>query len=373
MTDCLYIHIPFCIKKCIYCDFLSVSYDSEVAERYVDALCSELTILKVKGPLKSLYIGGGTPTVLSLLCLDRLFGCIHDNFSFNETAEITVEANPGTLTGPKVEIIKSLGVNRMSIGVQSFNDVELRTLGRVHSPSDALGAVRMITEAGITNVSLDLIYGIPGQTAGSWKETLTLATSLSPSHISAYELTPEENTVLYRLLSEEKISMPGEDSILEMYDRAIDFLSSRGFNRYEVSNHARPGFRCIHNINYWDRGEYIGAGAGAHSFSGGIRCQNTCDIGEYIGLLDSGLIPVSEFKVITQEEAAREFIFLGLRKKGGISVEKAFSFGLDILTAAEELIEEEFLKTAGDYLLLTRKGLPISNSVIVTLLENCGL
>jgi len=167
--------------------------------------------------------------------------------------------------------------------------------------------------------------------------------------------------------------MPGEDHVLGMYDFTIDFLSSEGYDHYEISNYARSGFCCIHNLNYWDRGEYLGAGAGAHSFSDGVRRQNTCDIGKYIGSLRSGMIPLIESRAITKEEAVREFIFLGLRKIEGISFEKAVSFGLDILTPAGRLIEEGFLEAAGDHLRLTRKGLPISNAVVVKLLENCGL
>jgi oxygen-independent coproporphyrinogen-3 oxidase len=374
MVNYLYIHIPFCIRKCIYCDFLSVSYDSDLADRYVDALCSELAILKADaGALKSLYIGGGTPTILNEYCLERLFVCIHDNFAFDAAAEISIEANPGTLTRSKVEMIKSLGINRMSIGVQSFNENELRTLGRVHGRDDTFSALEMIKQAGVKNYSLDLMYGIPGQTMRSWKDTLSLATGLSPVHISAYELTPEEKTPLYHLISKERISMPGEDSILGMYDCVVGFLSSNGYDHYEISNYALQGFKCVHNLNYWDRGEYIGAGAGAHSFLEGVRRHNTCDIGEYVRDLGSGLIPVSESREITHEEAAREFIFLGLRKTEGISLEKAISFGLDILSSAGELIDEGFLEAAGDYLRLTRKGLLISNSVVVKLLENCGL
>jgi oxygen-independent coproporphyrinogen-3 oxidase len=374
MVNYLYIHIPFCIRKCIYCDFLSVSYDSDLAERYVEALCSELSILKATaGTLKSLYIGGGTPTVLNEDCLESLFRCIHDNYSFDASPEITIEANPGTLTGQKVKIMKSFGINRVSIGVQSFNENELRTLYRVHGRDEALDAVEMIKQAGMRNFSLDLMYGIPGQTAASWKDTLSIATSLSPTHISAYELTPEENTPLYRLISRERITMPGEDHVLGMYDYAIDFLSSEGYDHYEISNYARSGFCCIHNLNYWDRGEYLGAGAGAHSFSDRVRRHNTCDIEKYIESPRSGMMPLIESRAITEEEAVREFIFLGLRKIEGISLEKAVSFGLDIPTPAAGLIEEGFLEAAGDHLRLTRKGLPISNYIVVKLLENCGL
>ncbi|MDO9288288.1 MAG: radical SAM family heme chaperone HemW, partial [Thermodesulfovibrionales bacterium] len=385
MPEFLYIHIPFCIKKCIYCDFLSVTYDESYAKEYVDALCKELVLKKDSArALKTIYIGGGTPTVLPSESIEKLFKCLKDNFHFSPSIEITVEANPGTLNESKIGALLSPGVNRISIGVQSFNNNELKTLGRIHSSNDAVKAIEMIKKAGINNFSIDLMYGIPGQTMDSWRNTLSMAVNLSPTHISSYELTPEKETPLYEMIKSEetnplsppftkggmggllnKIKMPDEELVLDMYNFAIDYLASKGCEHYEISNFALRGFRCIHNMNYWNRGEYIGAGAGAHSFINGVRSKNTGDVKKYIETVNSGTIPEIESMRLTRTDDIKEFIFLGLRKTEGISILKAKELGMNIPASCKELIDEGYLEISGDYLRLTRKGIAISNTVIV--------
>ena len=372
MLESLYIHIPFCIKKCLYCDFLSVSYNESLARVYTDALCKELVLKKnLAGELKTIYIGGGTPTILPEECFGQLFKCLKENFKFSDSPEITVEANPGTVDKSKIDAMLSLGVNRLSIGVQSFNDDELKTLGRIHSSDGALKAIELVKNSGVKNFSIDLIYGIPEQTMDSWKHTLSKAAAftLSPTHISSYELTPEKDTPLYGLIEGGKIKMPDEELILEMYGYAIDYLASKGYEHYEISNFALHGFRCIHNLNYWDRGEYIAAGAGAHSFIKGFRSKNTDDIRRYIKDLNKGIIPEAESTEIKRDDAIKEFIFLGLRKTEGISLAKAKELGLDLPVVCRELIEEGHLEMEGDYLRLSRKGLVISNAIIVRIFE----
>jgi oxygen-independent coproporphyrinogen-3 oxidase len=374
MPESLYIHIPFCIRKCLYCDFLSVTYNEALAKAYTDALCKELVLKKeLAGELKTIYIGGGTPTILPEACFRQLFTCLQNNYSLSPSPEITVEANPGTVDKSKIDAMLSLGVNRISIGVQSFNDDELKTLGRIHTSKEAEDAVRIIKNSGIKNFSIDLIYGIPGQTMDSWKHTLSKAVEFSPTHISSYELTPEKNTPLYGLIEKDKIKMLGEDLILEMYGYAIDNLASKGYEHYEISNFARPQFKCLHNLNYWDRGEYIGAGAGAHSFVKGFRSKNTDDIRRYIKDLSKGIIPEAESTEIKRDDAIKEFIFLGLRKTEGISLAKAKELGLDLPGVCRELIEDWHLETNGDYLRLSRKGIVIANTIIVKLFEGFGL
>ena len=370
----LYIHIPFCIKKCLYCDFLSVTYNESLAKAYTDALCKELILKKGDaGELKTVYIGGGTPTILPEECFGQLFKCLKENFKFSDSPEITVEANPGTIDKSKIDAMLSLGVNRLSIGVQSFNDAELETLGRIHTSNEAVKAIGTVKNSGIKNFSIDLMYGIPGQTMKTWEETLSKAVESSPTHISSYELTPEKNTPLYGLIEGGKINMPDEELILEMYGYAIDYLASKGYEHYEISNFALHGFRCIHNLNYWDRGEYIAAGAGAHSFIKGFRSKNTDDIRRYIKDLNKGIIPEAESTEIKRDDAIKEFIFLNLRKTEGISLAKAKELGLDMPVVCRELIEDGHLEMEGDYLRLTRKGLVVSNSVIVRLFEGLGL
>ncbi|MFA4829507.1 MAG: radical SAM family heme chaperone HemW [Thermodesulfovibrionales bacterium] len=370
----LYIHIPFCIRKCIYCDFLSVAYDESYAQEYVDALCKELVLKKDSAKaLKTIYIGGGTPSVLPEESFKQLFRSIRNNFEFSSRIEITVEANPGTLNDSKINTLLSVGINRLSIGVQSFNDNELKTLGRIHSSGDAVKAIEMIKKAGINNFSIDLMYGIPGQTMASWKDTLSRAVNLSPKHISSYELTPEKETPLYGMIDSKKIKMPDEELVLDMYNFAIDYLASRGCEHYEISNFALQGFRCIHNMNYWNRGEYIGTGSGAHSFINGVRSKNTGDIKKYIETLSSGIIPEIESMRLTRTDKIKEFIFLGLRKTEGINITKAKEPGLNIQDSFKELIDEGYLEISGDYLRLTRKGIVISNTVIVRMFEKLEL
>jgi oxygen-independent coproporphyrinogen-3 oxidase len=381
MADYLYIHIPFCVKKCIYCDFFSVPYDEAAIQTYADALCKELYLKKhLSGLLKTAYFGGGTPTLLPAECFRELFRCLKDNYGFSPDIEITVEANPGTIDAPKIETLLWLGVNRLSIGVQSFNDHELATLGRIHSSDEALKSIESIKKTGLINFSIDLMYGIPGQSMASWRESLTKAIELSPTHISAYELTPEENTPLYPLIKSRKITMLDEELILEMYHYAIDYLAGKGYTHYEISNFARPGFQCVHNLNYWDRGDYIGAGAGAHSFISAVRSINTTDINVYVSQLNHGHIPEIQSMKLTPEDTLKECIFLGLRKTEGISLNKIPHMGGTLLSAKErlsdagkELVDEGYLESSGDFLRLTRKGIIISNTIIVRLFEKLGL
>jgi oxygen-independent coproporphyrinogen-3 oxidase len=325
------------------------------------------------GTLRSVYIGGGTPTLLSDKCFVQLFRCLKDNYNFSSDIEITVEANPGTIHGSKIDEIISLGVNRLSLGVQSFNNNELKILGRIHDSEDASRSIETIKIAGMKDFSIDLMYGIPGQTMDSWQDSISKAVKLSPAHISSYELTPEEHTPFFKLLETHKISIPDEELVLEMYNHAIDYLAGFAYEHYEISNFALPEFKCIHNLNYWNRGEYIGAGAGAHSFIDKMRSGNIKDINAYIEQLNNGVIPETESIKLTSEETLKEFIFLGLRKTQGINISKSQENGLNIIDASETLINEGLVEIAKDCLRLTRKGIVISNTVIVTLFEKLRL
>jgi oxygen-independent coproporphyrinogen-3 oxidase len=381
----LYIHIPFCLKKCIYCDFFSVHYNEASAEKYTDALCKELVRKKdLASTLTTIYVGGGTPSLLPSGCFQELFRYIKDTFHLSPDIEITVEVNPGTLDEVKVNALLSLGVNRVSLGVQSFSDSELKTLGRIHDARDAVRSIELIKKTGITNYSIDLIYGIPGQTMESWKHSISAALEFPPAHISAYELTPEKGTPLYEAIETGKLKMLDEELILEMYDCAIDHLAIHGYEHYEISNFALPGLRCVHNINYWERGEYIGSGAGAHSFINNTRSRNIKDIEKYIEGVNKGTLPETESTRLSAEDALKEFIFLGLRKREGINLDKKgqvsqllmnddTGFHNALLRASEELIEEGLVEIDRDYLRLTRKGIVLSNAVIVRLFENLGL
>jgi oxygen-independent coproporphyrinogen-3 oxidase len=362
------------VRKCIYCDFLSVPYDESIARKYTEALCRELNMSKDSSvELRTVYVGGGTPSLLPPDCVSALFRCIRNNFALSDEAEITVEANPGTVNEAVLQTFFSFGVNRLSLGVQAFDDTELKMLGRIHSSQEAVKTIELIKATGLNNFSIDLMYGIPGQTAKSWQKTLTTAAALSPAHISAYELTPEKETALYPMIESGRVTLPDEDTVTGMYEAAVDLLAFQGFDHYEISNYARPGFKCRHNLNYWERGEYIGAGAGAHSFLNGLRFMNTGDIREYIDQLEEGIAPRKDTSEVTKEDAAREFLFLGLRKTEGISIMRALAMGLDVQDSCGDLFDDGYIESDHDRIRLTRKGLVLSNPVIVKIFEHSGL
>ncbi|UCH80191.1 MAG: radical SAM family heme chaperone HemW [Nitrospiraceae bacterium] len=369
MASSLYIHIPFCLKRCVYCNFVSGVYDPEKLSSYIDALQIETEKIPAETPLSTLFIGGGTPTVLPAEILHNLLLCLFDHFIFNDNFEATIESNPGTLSDEKLQIIISSGINRISLGVQSFNDKELTFLGRIHGSKQAEQAVTMARKAGFKNISIDLIYGIPGQSLNSWKHTLENTVRLNPYHISSYELTVEQGTALSRSALDRD-----EEEIIDMYDYAVDWLSSQGFIHYEISNFARPGYECRHNMNYWDRGDYYGAGLGAHSLIDNQRLRNTDDLKNYIRLITRNESPARVIDHISDEKALSEAIFLGLRKTGGITIETlAMRYKVNILSKYRKVIED--LQTAGliivspsgcsdeTNIILTRKGLLLSNEV----------
>ena len=375
MINSLYIHIPFCMKKCIYCDFFSVPYDDALVLNYMPAVAHELELRKgLAGELKTVYIGGGTPTTIPALSLIRLLGKIRETFSVSPDAEITIEVNPGTIDKEKARALSDAGVNRFSIGVQSFDDKALQLLGRIHTFGDVIKAVAAIRYADIRNISIDLIYGIPGQTMEDWSHAIAMAKELSPEHVSAYELTPEKGTPLNELIAQGKLKKPDEESIIGMYYHAIDSLARGEYRHYEISNFAKQGFECRHNLNYWNRGEYIGVGAGAHGFIADRRVKNVSDIGRYMEALQKGDLAIEESVEISCEEAMRESIFLGLRKTEGLNVaELKEDLGIDVEPAAQELIADRLLESSGGYLRLTREGIVVSNTVITELFQKLTL
>jgi oxygen-independent coproporphyrinogen-3 oxidase len=374
MNCALYIHIPFCARKCLYCDFISVPFTEEMAQGYIRALCNELTLRKdLATPLDTVYIGGGTPSLLGAALFSGLFDCISDTCIISSEAEITVEANPGTVDSNTLDVLLSRGANRLSIGVQSFQDSELKTLGRIHTADEAERAIAVVKSSGFINISLDLMYGIPGQSMSSWKDSLAKAVRSAPTHISAYQLTPEKKTPLYGLLSSGRLDLLDEDLIIDMYHYAIDFLGAHGYGHYEVSNFALPGRACRHNLNYWNRGEYAGVGAGAHSFIDSSRFYNTGDVTEYVAELSAGRLPKTQEKTLTAGEAIQECIFLGLRKTTGICLSDLLLSTVDITAASQDLARQGYLNIDDGYLHLTRQGMLVSNMVIVKLLQALNL
>lgn len=393
MVEFLYIHIPFCIKKCIYCDFYSVPFKSHIVEHYIKALCKEIRLKRCTvNNLKAIYIGGGTPTILSAESISKILNAIKESYSIMPDAEITIEANPNTITGKKIEELLKLGINRISIGIQSFIDDELAVLGRSHNAGEAVKAVNAARKAGFKNISIDLIYGMPFYKSQipnhksqikNWQYSLQKALEFNPEHISTYELTPEKDTPLYDDIKNGRLAMPDEGVISEMYYKGIDMLKDNGYIHYEISNFAKPGRECIHNLNYWNRGEYIGIGAEAHSFFNEKRTVNVRDVMRYIETVNIGMTPVDEESgspknqeifwgestEITPEDALKEFIFLGLRKIEGIDIAKIPDEKRALIKkAVDDLASHGLIEVKDNYLQLTRKGLLLSSEVIVQIL-----
>ena len=277
----LYVHIPFCIKKCAYCDFVSCSGMDRYFDEYIEEIEKEASGYSTE-TVDTVFIGGGTPTVLSAKQLTKLCCGIKQHISISDNAEYTIEANPKTLDESKLEAIKKSGINRISIGVQSFNDSELKAVGRIHNSKEAVRTIEKVKEYGFCNINLDIMMNLPNQTDESLLSTLETAVGLEPAHLSCYSLILEENTPLFEAYKSGKYKEPDQETDRRRYHMTIDFLKKHGYNKYEISNFAKPGKECRHNIKYWSCSEYIGLGAAAHSYYKGERFSNTDDIKRYI-------------------------------------------------------------------------------------------
>lgn len=368
----IYVHIPFCIRKCPYCAFYSVAYSHGDADSYLAALDREAGFYAEGWRGRSfgtIYIGGGTPTVLSPDQLSRLFTIIRKHFTVTDNVEITVEANPGSITEEKLGVLFASGVNRLSIGVQSFSDDMLRAIGRIHTALDAQRAVVEAREAGFKNIGIDLIYGIPGMSVSIWRDSLACAVSLGPEHISVYCLSLDEGTYFTAMAGAGMLSLPGEDLTSSQYELAVYMLSAAGYRRYEISNFSRPGFECRHNLNYWSRGEYLGLGAGAWSFTNSIRYMNIADLWRYCTTVLSGYRPVCFEERIEGEEAAEETIMLRLRTAEGLELSGlARAYGdrfLNRIMGRIPLLEQQdFISLSDGRMRLTDRGMLIADSVM---------
>lgn len=359
----LYIHIPFCIKKCKYCDFNSFSAGCEDKDAYLDALFSEME--KYRGEwVDTVFIGGGTPTSLSCRQLERLLENIFKNFYLSKPCEFTVEANPKTLDREKLETLKKYGVNRLSIGVQSFNDNELLALGRVHTGQEAEETIRLAQKY-FDNISIDLMCAIPDQTKESFKKNLEKAFSLKTTHISCYSLILEEGTPLFDENEKGNLVLPDEDTEREIYEIAVTEMEKNGYLQYEISNFAKVGYESKHNKKYWQCDEYIGVGLSAHSYIGGVRFSNTDDFSSYI----NGEFSAEEKEVLSKEDQMSEFMFLGLRKTEGVSkTEFLRRFSENI----EKVFEKPLLKfkkmgmieEKDDRIYLSPKAISVSNQIM---------
>ena len=363
----LYVHIPFCIRKCAYCDFASFSgVDSNVRARYIDRLCEEIESYRTEEKIgvDTVFFGGGTPSLLSSHELSRILASARSAFKISPD----VEMNPGTVTPDKVRGYASLGVNRASIGCQSFNENELKILGRIHTSADIYEAIKIVRASGIENISLDLMYGIPEQNSASFEKTLSAVLSLEPSHLSVYGLILEEGTPFWQARA--SLSLPSEDEECDMYATASRTLGESGFSHYEISNYARPGYECRHNLKYWRDEEYIGVGLAAYSYYGKKRYGNTSSLDEYIS---SGYIKYRRTEDLTESDEAFEFAMMRLRLAEGFSLsEYRRLFGVDFLAERREAIERYrtlgYLAVSDDRISLTERGFYVSNTILSEIL-----
>jgi oxygen-independent coproporphyrinogen-3 oxidase len=359
----LYIHLPFCRVHCTYCPF-AVSTDIRLQDQYTDALVAEIEARSHHEQVESLFFGGGTPSRTSRENLIRIVAQIRERFNIDDGAEFSIEANPEDVTEDAVAFWRSLGVNRISIGVQSFHDDELRPLGRVHGRAQALEAVRIAAASGI-RTSLDLILGLPRQTAASFQETLETAIDSGAGHVSLYMLDLEEGTALARQVEDERVTLPDDDLVATLYTNAIERLAGAGFAQYEISNFARSGEECRHNLRYWRREQYLGFGIGAHSFIGDRRFANTRDIHRYIRdrrrYIDGQHEP--EFaEVLGEGEVRRETIFLRLRQAEGIDYADVVRLcGEEGIAWMDRGLSDGWLRRVGNRVAFTPSGFLLSN------------
>lgn len=373
--NCLYLHIPFCLRKCHYCSFTSFVSSPELHSRYVQALKVEVDLINQdhdSPPLSTLFIGGGTPTCLEAEDLLAVIDHCRKTFGFKKDAEISVEANPGTVDEHYFELLLSAGVNRLSIGVQSFNDNELQKIGRLHSRQQAIDAFYAGQKAGFTNISLDLMSGLPGQTPDSWKDSLELAVNLYPQHLSLYQLMVEEGTHLSSLQEGGKLVLPEEEKILEMDALTRTICDQKGYIQYETSNYAQKGYQCRHNINYWENLDYLAAGAAAVSFVGGVREKRVNDPKDYIDKILKGASIIEESEALDDEASFRETVIMGLRMKRGVSIENLVSrFGFTPIEYYASLlgsfIDSGMVEMTPSHVKITEKGWPFSNQIMAEL------
>lgn len=359
----LYIHVPFCATKCPYCDFYSVT-DLNLVEEWLSAIIQEMEFYKdVFDNFDTLYIGGGTPTVVSSATLASLFQELQKRFSFNDNVEITVEANPDDITPEKLVLFKSLGVNRLSIGVQSFNDEELTLLKRRHSLKGTEEALGWVKEVGFKNFGIDLIYGLPGQTLRTWTANLRKVLTFQPSHLSCYQLTVEKSTPFGKMMEQGSLQGCTEKQGADFFLATSRFLEENGFIHYEISNYSRGiEYRSRHNCKYWHHIPYLGLGPGAHSFRNGKRWWNHKSIEKYCADLQKGMLPVEESETLTSEQLRLEKLFLGLRTSEGIRMDDAFPES-QANASLENLVKNRLITVQGRRIIATKKGFLMADSL----------
>lgn len=368
----LYIHIPFCQQKCFYCDFPSHANLAHLYRPYITALCQEISgiggVLSGDTIIDTIFIGGGTPTLLPGDCLEELLKQIQCSFAIDKQVEFSIEANPGTVDGEKLSLLRAGGVNRISFGVQAFADPLLASIGRIHSAAQASEGVTMAKQVGFTNINVDLMYGLPGQTRTQLRESILQAVQLGVTHISAYGLKVEEGTPFFALQAKDALVLPEEEEEEGMYELTTQLLPEQGFNRYEISNYGKAGYECRHNLKYWQYAPYIGLGAAAHSFWQGERVANTADVATYIQRVTSGQSPVETREIPEKGIGMAEYVFLALRTTQGLFVTNFNQyFNVDFFhyygQVVSSLAKKELLVVTSERIYLTKIGMKYGNVV----------
>ncbi len=371
----LYIHVPFCEHKCIYCDFYSIITTGKVRD-YIDALKREITYYQ---PLysesrffSSIFFGGGTPSILAPDLIAEIIGALYQSYTISGDAEITMETNPGTVDESKLRAFKLAGINRVSVGIQSFNDADLKFLTRVHDSQTAINTIHTLRECGFENINLDLIFNLPGQTLEAWTKNLEEAVKLPVQHISAYSLILERGTILYKMQVEKKVVISDDDFDAELYRETISFLSDNGFEQYEVSNFAKPGYQCRHNNHYWQYRDYLSFGTSAHSFMNGKRWWNNSALTFYLRSMKNTGHARSGEEIITPDEMHDEYIMLALRNSGIDTNDYISKFGSGWLIAKQpefdKLLSAGFMKNTEGRLQMTASGYAVCDEIIKRLL-----
>ena len=376
----LYLHIPYCEKKCVYCDFYSIE-DMDSMELFLRALEKEIAMYagqySSRESFETVFFGGGTPSLLSPSTLERILNALRFHYRIDSGAEITVETNPGTVDVEKLRAYRSLGVNRLSIGIQSFHPDELKFLSRIHTADEATACVENAYRAGFDNVSVDLIFSLPNQTFERWKESLRHAIALQPKHLSAYSLIVEQHTPLFTMVQEGTVKPLPEEKDTAMYETTLAMMEEFGLHQYEVSNFARPGFECRHNKNYWNHSNYLSFGPSAHSFwkehsTGGRRWWNSRSIAHYCDAIGKGTFPIAGSETVDKDKMFSEAVFLGLRT-GELSVTTLQQlYGVDMLSVHGEKLkyfsDEDLLFINDRRITLTRKGFMVCDAIAESLL-----
>ena len=378
MKTGIYIHIPFCLSRCIYCGFYSTTLGAQWHTRYTDAVLREMAMRQDEfgeisdgdsqsGQVRTIYIGGGTPSVLPSGSVSRILDTAKQLYE-GDPVEVTMEMNPDDVTPEYISAIRQHGVNRISMGVQTFDDRRLRFVGRRHTAAEAINAVETIRKGGIGNISIDLMFGFPEETLADWQQDVQQAIALRPTHISAYSLMYEEGTCLHRMMSSGRVQPVDEDTSLAMYAYLMDALAAAGYEHYEISNFALPGHRSIHNSSYWQDIPYMGFGAAAHSYRPGVRSWNVADLKEYVEAIENGVLP-SDSEQIDGNTHYDDLVTTALRTCEGLNLETlGATYRNYALRCADKHIKAGLLKHEGGRLHLTRRGLFVSDMVMSDLM-----